>query len=339
MRFHTYAKLSFFCGGQGAFSLMNILIYGAGAVGLGLASCLLKADQQVDLIGRKATINALHQHGLQRTGLFGDFHAPPDRFGAVLSLSDLPDKVYDFILLCTKSFDSHEAALDLASYLKNSPTLIVLCQNGWGNAEIFSKLFSKDLIKNARIITGFQRPQKHQVEITVHADAIHLGTLFGENPGDNSDLAPLAAAIDQGGIPCAVTPTIGKDLWAKMLYNCMLNGLSTLFNVPYGALGESPYTRDLMQAIAHEVFTVMAAAGHRTHWPTAPDYLDTFYQQQLPLTRKHEPSMLQDIRAGKHTEIDALNGAVVTLGQQHGIPVPINTTLTRMIQFLQRPTS
>ena len=318
---------------------MNILIYGAGAVGLGLASCLLKSDQQVDLIGRKATINALHQHGLQRTGLFGDFHAPPDRFGAVLSLSDLPDKVYDFILLCTKSFDSHEAALDLASYLKNSPTLIVLCQNGWGNAEIFSQLFSNDLLNNARIITGFQRPQKHQFDITMHASTITFATLCGDNPCHNSHLAPLAAAIDQGGIPCAVTPTIGKDLWAKMLYNCMLNGLSTLFNVPYGALGESPYTRDLMQAIAHEVFTVMAAAGHRTHWPTAPDYLDTLYQPQRPPTRKHEPARLKDLRAGKRTEIDALHGAVVTLGKEYGIPVPINTTLTRMIQFLQRPTA
>lgn len=314
---------------------MNILIYGAGAVGLGLASCLLKAEQQVDLIGRKSTINALHQHGLQRTGLFGDFHSPPSQFEAVFDLNDLPDKVYDFILVCTKSFDSPAVARDLAPFAKDA--LVVLCQNGWGNAEIFSKLFSKDQIKNARIITGFLRPQKHQVAITVHADAIHLGTLFSADDSDRSttDLLPLAAAIEQGGIPCSVTPAIGQDLWAKMLYNCMLNGLSTLFNVPYGVLGESPYTRDIMQAIAHEVFAVMAADGHRTHWPTAPDYLDAFYQQQLPPTRKHEPSMLQDIRAGKKTEIDALNGAIVTLGKEYGIPVPVNTTLHHMIKFLQ----
>lgn len=314
---------------------MNILIYGAGAVGLGLASCLLKAEQQVDLIGRKATVHALHQHGLQRTGLFGDFHSPPAQFGACLGLSDLPDKVYDFILVCTKSFDSPAAARDLAPFVKDAP--VVLCQNGWGNAEIFSQLFSKDQINNARIITGFLRPQKHQVEITVHADAIRLGTLFSADvpDGNTTDLLPLAAAIEQGGIPCAVTPTIGKDLWAKMLYNCMLNGLSTLFQVPYGVLGESPHARDIMRAIAHEVFAVLQADGHSTHWHAAPDYLDAFYQQQLPPTRKHEPSMLQDIRAGKKTEIDTLNGAIVTLGKEYGIPVPVNTTLHQMIKFLE----
>ena len=237
---------------------MNVLIYGAGAVGLGLASCLLKAGHQLDLIGRTATIDALKQHGLDRTGLFGDFHSTPAQFGAWHSLGDLPSRNYDFILVCTKSFDSHPAAEDLFPYFEKSQTPVVLCQNGWGNAATFADFFPNDRIKNARIITGFQRPQPHQVAITVHADAIHLGSLFDD---DVSKLEGLRAAIDQGGIPCAVTPAIGKDLWAKMLYNCMLNGLSTLFNVPYGALGESPHTCDMMQTIAHEVFAVMRADG------------------------------------------------------------------------------
>ena len=90
-----------------------------------------------------------------------------------------------------------------------------------------------------------------------------------------------------------------------------------------------------MENIAHEVYAVMTAAGYDTHWASAGDYIDTFYKHQLPPTTSHEPSMLQDVRAGKRTEIDALNGAVVALGQQHDVPVPANTTLTRMIQFME----
>jgi len=217
-------------------------------------------------------------------------------------------------------------------FLKNASTPIVLCQNGWGNAEIFAEQFPKDRIKSGRVITGFRRPQKHQVDITVHADAIHLGSLFDN---DLSGLESLSAAIDAGGIPCEVTATINKDLWAKMLYNCMLNGLSTVFDVPYGLLGESPHTRELMENIAREVFAVMTAAGYGTHWSSAEDYIDTFYKHQLPPTYNHEPSMLQDIRAGKRTEIDALNGAVVQLGQQHDVPTPHNLTVIRMIQFME----
>ncbi len=314
---------------------MNILLYGAGAVGLGLASCLLKNGERVDLVGRGDTVTALQQNGLQRTGLFGDFTAAPDVFGAFTALSELPKTNYDFLLVCTKSFDTRTAAEQIAAipFLKNSSTPIVLCQNGWGNAEIFAEHFPKERIKNGRVITGFRRPEKHEVDITVHADAIHLGSLFD---GDVSGLERLSAAITSGGIPCEVTPTISKDLWAKMLYNCMLNGLSTIHDVPYGVLGESPHTRELMENIAHEVYAVMKAAGYDTHWKSAEDYIDTFYKHQLPPTYSHEPSMLQDVRAGKRTEIDALNGAVVQLGQQHGIATPHNLTVTRMIQFMEK---
>jgi 2-dehydropantoate 2-reductase len=313
---------------------MKILLYGAGAVGMGLASCLLKAGEQVDLVGREETVTALQQNGLMRTGIFGEFTAAPESFSAYSALSKLPETKYDFILVCTKSFDTRASAEQIAAipFLKNASTPIVLCQNGWGNAEIFTGYFSKSRIKSGRVITGFRRPQKHQVDITVHADAIHLGSLFDD---DVSGLERLSAAIDAGDIPCEVTATISKDLWAKMLYNCMLNGLSTIHNVPYGLLGESPHTRELMEAIAHEVYAVMTAAEYDTHWTSAEDYIDTFYKYQLPPTYNHEPSMLQDIRAGKRTEVDALNGAVVQLGQQHGIATPHNLTVTRMIQFME----
>ncbi len=313
---------------------MNILLYGAGAVGLGLASCLLKSGEQVDLLGRRETVDALQQNGLQRTGLFGDFTAAPESFGAYASIKELPPADYDCILVCTKSFDTLTAAQQIAGMplLNNASSPIVLCQNGWGNAEIFAETFPKDRIKSARVITGFRRPQKHQVDITVHADAIHLGSLFS---GDVSGLAPLSAAIDAGGIPCQVTSTVSQDLWAKMLYNCMLNGLSTVFDVPYGVLGESPHTRELMENIAHEVYAVMTAAGYATHWTSAEDYIDTFYKHQLPPTTSHEPSMLQDIRAGKQTEIDALNGAVMQLGQKHNLPVPYNIAIYRIIKFME----
>jgi 2-dehydropantoate 2-reductase len=313
---------------------MNILLYGAGAVGLGLASCLLKSGQQVDLIGREDTVAALQQNGLERTGLFGDFTAATKSFGAYTSLSELPQNEYDFLLVCTKSFDTRTSAERIAAipFLQNASTPIVLCQNGWGNAEIFAEYFPKNRIKSGRVITGFRRPQKHQVDITVHADAIHLGSLFGLGV---SGLERLSTAITAGGIPCEVTPTISKDLWAKMLYNCMLNGLSTVFNVPYGLLGESAHTRELMENIAHEVYAVMTSAGYVTHWERAEDYIEIFYQLQLPPTYNHEPSMLQDVRSGKRTEIEALNGAVVNLGQQHGIATPTNTTVTRMIQFME----
>ncbi len=65
------------------------------------------------------------------------------------------------------------------------------------------------------------------------------------------------------------------------------------------------------------------------------DYLNVFYEKLLPPTYQHEPSMLQDVRASKHTEINALNGQVVGLGQKHHVPTPFNNMITEMIHFLE----
>ena len=217
--------------------------------------------------------------------------------------------------------------------LLHEQSIIILVQNGWGNAEIFAEHFPPERIFNARVITGFCRPQANRVEITAHVQPIHIGSLFG---GDLSGIEELCRKIDQGGIPCGTEPDIARDLWAKMLFNCALNPLGAIFNVPYGALAEQENSRQIMDAVIHEVFRVIAAAGYSTHWTGAAEYLDAFYGTIVPLAAKHRSSTLQDIQAGKKTEIDALNGAVIRLGKEHGIAVPCNAMLYNMIRFMEQ---
>ncbi len=314
---------------------MRILNYGAGAVGLGIDSCLLSSGCSVDIISRPETVRALKEHGLKRTGIFKEHLTPPSRFGAYVSLNDLPSQEYDYILVSTKSFDSRTAAQDICHTprLYNKQTRIILFQNGWGNADLFTSFFPKEQIFCARVITGFIRPALYTVEVTVHADAIHIGSLFQE---ETRDIEDLCQAITRGGIPCQATKSIGKDLWAKMLYNCALNPLGAILNVPYGHLGQRDETKELMNTIVSEVFDVMKAAGYHTHWSTAEAYLDIFYSRLLPLTAGHHSSTLQDIRAGKRTEVDALNGIVVQLARSRNINVPANQTVYRMVKFLEQ---
>lgn len=88
--------------------------------------------------------------------------------------------------------------------------------------------------------------------------------------------------------------------------------------------------------VVAEVFEVIEAAGYSTHWPSAADYLEVFYETVVPLAAKHCSSTLQDIQAGKRTEIDALNGAVIRLARDNGIAVPCNDMLYNMIRFMER---
>ena len=325
-------------------SKMRALIYGGGAVGLGVASCLIRSGEEVEIIAREGTTSALRKGGLIRTGIFGSLEFGPEEFGACSSLDGLLQderrrlqeggQDYDYVLVCTKSHGSERAALDLSLHheILGERGKIVLFQNGWGNAEIFAAHFPKDQIYSARVITGFSRPEKNVVEVTVHADSIHLGSLFGS---DLAPMAPLAEAITRGGIPAEVVDDVGKDLWAKMLYNCALNPLGAIFNVPYGVLGGESHSREIMEAVIREIFSVMEATGHKTHWSAPEEYIAVFYQKLLPPTVRHESSTLQDIRARKATEIEALSGAVVRLGEEAGVPTPINWTLYKMVKFME----
>jgi len=314
---------------------VDVIVFGAGAVGLGFASALLAAGgSRVRIVARPTVAAALRAHGLRRTGIFGDVHAGPERFAVAGSLAELPSGAADHVLVATKSFDSEAAARALAeaSRVVGAETLLVLCQNGWGNAERFTAHFPAERVWNARVITGFRKLAPQHVDITVHAEPVHVGSLFGERP---ARVAPLCAAIAKGGIPCEPSAQIAEDLWAKLLYNAALNPLGAILGVSYGALAASEHSRSVMEALAHETFAVMQAAGWRTHWPSAQAWLDDFTTRLLPPTAAHESSTLQDLRAGRRTEIDAITGAVVELAERHGVEVPVSRSVLALVRFLE----
>ena len=165
---------------------MKVAVIGGGAVGLGIGSGL--SDRAVALhyvVHRAAQAQALTERGITRSGIFGEVHLPPDRFEVTDSLDTLVDDPADYWLICTKSTTSPSLARALAplwtaiSQKRERPTSpsIVLCQNGWGNAEIFSRKIPPEKIYNAVVITGFERLDMTHVRITVHADAIKIGSL------------------------------------------------------------------------------------------------------------------------------------------------------------------
>lgn len=314
---------------------MNVLVIGAGGVGLGLAGCLIRSGCTTGIVARGDTFEKLTTDGFEWTGIFGTHRFAPDQYSTFPAVHTIDNYAPDVILVCTKSFDTERAARDSASipHLSAGNTCIVSCQNGYGNVETLFSSFPRERVFAARIITGFRKSAPNSVEITVHAAPIHIGHF---DPGMSDSMRGLCEKIHSGGIPSEVSDTIEQDLWAKLLYNALLNPLGAILGVPYGALGESSPTRGIMRTIAEEAFAVMSTSGAKTHWASPEPFLDAFYSSMLPPTAKHESSMLQDIRAGKRTEIDALNGAIAWLGSTHGVKVPVNQAIAGMIRFMEQ---
>lgn len=316
---------------------MRVVVLGAGAVGLGLGSFLLAAGERVAFVGRPGTVAALRRDGLVRGGRFGAHRAGPGTFAAAPSLRDLAAAGFaapDVVLACVKSFDSDAAAASLAAEpgLLGGETLVVVCQNGWGGADPFARRLGEARVYGARVITGFVRSSPARVEVTAHAEPVAVGSLFGAPP---AAAEPLCDGLRRGGLPAETTDRLGELLLAKLLYNGCLNALGAICGVSYGALAESPHARAVMRDVAEETFAVLAAAGLRTGWPSAGAFLKAFYEELLPPTAAHEPSTLQDLRAGRRTEIDALNGAVVRLAEAHGVDAPVNRTLCEIVRVLE----
>jgi 2-dehydropantoate 2-reductase len=314
---------------------LKVAVFGGGAVGLGLSSCLLASGAALHVHVRDpATRDALRRDGLVRTGLFGEFRGRPGTFGVSTELAALAESAPDWILVCTKQTAREAVSRTLGElWPKLASPGVVLCGNGFGSAEHFATRLPPERIFNATVTTGFALRARTRVEITVHGDRIHVGSLFGASP---AEVAPLCAAIAAGGIPCEPSASIEQDLFAKLLYNCALNPLAALLGVPYGALAEAPETRAILEAVVREIFAVLAACGRRTHWSTAEEYLAVFREELLPATRSHESSMLQDLRAGRPTEIDALCGAVAELAREAGVAAPVNDALATLVRALHR---
>ena len=145
----------------------------------------------------------------------------------------------------------------------------------------------------------------------------------------------LIELFRQAGLNVQASDSIRSDLWAKTLYNCALNPLGAILGVPYGRLADS-HSWAIIQRVMEEAFAVCQAESIPLRWAAATEYLEYLKTIQLPATADHHASMLQDIRQGRETEIDYLNGAVVRLGKEHGIATPTNLTLVELIRFITK---
>lgn len=303
---------------------MKILVYGAGALGSVFGGFLSDGGHDVTLLGRKWHIERIEEDGLFISGIWGTKII--DNLKLASDFSEIKGD-FDLILVTVKSYDTEEAGKDIKKIL-GEETLVIHLQNGLGNAEILLKYIPEDRLITGRVIFGVEI-EPGMVEITVSADETVIGTL-GSVPGPT--LMRVADIFSRAEIPCRTANDISKYLWAKTLYNCALNPLATLLEVPYGFLADNEYTIRIMDGVIDEIYDVGSLLGVKFDPETPEGYKKIFYSQLIPVTAEHHASMLQDIRKGKRTEIDALCGAIVRYGEELNVETPYNSFLADLIK-------
>lgn len=298
---------------------MKVLILGAGAVGLTLAA-RLSAACDVYALCRARHADAITRHGFRMSGIWGE---GTFRFPASPELPD--DCAFDYCLVTSKSIHTRELCDCYRDCIRDVE--LVSMQNGIGNEEILGEYGPR--VIGGTIITGFEWRGTAHVEVTVEAGPIRLGRYPS---GVDEGVEKLVALFRRAGLQAEASKTILSDLWAKTLYNCALNPLGAIMDVPYGKLLDR-HSWSIIRPVIEEAFAVCTAERIALPWQTADQYLDYLRGVQLPATAGHHSSMLQDLRKNRATEIDFLNGAVVRLGEEAGIATPVNQTLTELIRF------
>lgn len=306
---------------------MQILIMGAGAMGSVVGGMMARAGHAVTLIGRAEHMSAVSEHGLHITGIWGD-HVVRE-IEALTSIDQLEGGAFDVIFIAVKSFDTR-TAMTAVSPLIVDGTLVCAYQNGLGNSEIIAEFAGWERTVGVRAIYGVLCPEPGTAHVTVIANPTALGVYDAAAPANR--VQELAAAMDAAGLPTVYSDAIQTVLWGKVTYNCALNPLSALLDVPYGGLVETEYTRSLLREIVHEVYGVAAALNVPLEPDTPDAYVTHLFDDLIPPTAAHYASMHEDLARGRRTEIDALNGAICRYGEERGIVCPVNSLLTRLIK-------
>jgi 2-dehydropantoate 2-reductase len=314
-----------------------ILVAGAGALGSVMGGMLRAAGHQVALLGRPEHLDAVARRGLVLDGLFG--RREVSGFELFPDIASLRGRKFGLILVAVKSYDTAQIAPYLAGMLGEGG-VAVSAQNGLGNLEILAEHLGTGQILGARVIFGAEIDRAGSARVTVFAEPVAIGPapdLSGAaTPMLEAKAAQIAAALSTAGIPTDAVGDIRPWLWTKLFYNAALNPLGALLGLHYGALGDDPELRRIMDAILAEAYAVARGSGVQLPFDGAADYLSAFYGRLLPATYDHRPSMLADLQRRGRTEIGALNGRIVEMAEALGLDAPANRTITALIRARER---
>jgi 2-dehydropantoate 2-reductase len=298
---------------------MKIAIIGPGALGCLLAALLVEAGENARLLDyRPERVARLRRRGLR-------LHTPEGERQIAVPIG-LPQEVApaDLTIVAVKAHQTQTAALNLPRLLA-AGGLVLTLQNGLGNVESIAAQVGPERLLAGVALLGVTRKEEGEV-ILAGRGALIIGLPAGSQVSP-AELARVAAALRQTGLECREAADVEAVLWEKLLINVGINPLTALLRVPNGALPELPEAWALAVAAATEALAVARAAG-----VTLTVDPEARLRQACTATATNRSSMLQDVLAGRSTEIDALNGQVAARGRALGVATPVNELLTRLLR-------
>jgi len=299
----------------------TIVVVGPGAIGCLFAAALAEAGHDVRLLDKDPT----RAESIARCGVKVDEPQGSRTVRVPVTADARTQGPVDVVCLCVKSYDTASAAACLSD-LMGPETAIVSLQNGFGNAER---------------ISGQVGPRGVICAVTAHGatclgagHVVHAGegvtTLAARDPAGRGAAERVAAVLSASGLEARVVDDALSLVWSKLAINAAINPVTAVWGVPNGEILDRPELVKVSMAAAEEAQTVATAGGVTLLYADATAAV----REACERTKENISSMLQDVRRGKRTEIDDINGAIVKEARTQGIKVPVNEMLVQRVHAL-----
>jgi len=294
---------------------LRVWIVGAGAVGSAIAAELTRAGRaQVVLVGSSSHWATVRARGL-RVAVGGD--APQTLRIDARSLDGLPMLGEQDLVLLTGKLPRLDPVLAVLRHRLQPSAGVIALQNGLRVAELISDQLGRP-VDRGLVIFGANSPVLGSV--ILYPGGIRLGR------------SPVTEAVCELFVGTVIDCTLIDDVpaaeWRKLAINCLANPLAGLLGASNARIGQADLD-PAKEAILQEVRAVAATEGVQLDFTVAD-----FNRYMAGPTGSNTASLRTDIVRGVPTEIDAINGAVVALGQRHGIPTPVNAFVVALIKGL-----
>lgn len=298
---------------------MKIVIVGCGAMGCVYAAMFAEAGHEVWAVDANAEhVAAINENGLRVEGASGD------RTVTVHATTTAADAgTADLLVLATKAMHVATAA-EAAKPAVGPDTIVLSIQNGMGGPETAAEVLGAGRVA-VGVVGGFGASMKGPGH--AHHNGMELVRL-GEMSGPVTPRVEKAAELWQGaGFTVKTYDDLDTLRWEKLICNATFSATCGMTKWTIGEVMAEPHAARVAEAIATEADAVARARGVKLGFDDVVAYVRDF-AAAIPNSR---PSLLQDLEAGRPCEIDYINGSVVRLGADAGVPTPVNSTLVDLI--------
>ena len=289
-------------------NLQTVDIVGLGALGVMYANDFTKAlgKDKVRILADAGRTEKYRAQGITFNGEACDFNYCD---------AAAESRPAELVIYAVK-YGALPAAMEETAHLIGPDTVIISVLNGIRSEDDLGARFGTDKVVHC-IARKMDAGKSGSTAVCKNHGELALGILNG---GQQENLDAVVALFERTGFPYALPADIRHDMWSKLLCNVGVNQTCSLLEGGYGIVHVPGKARDMMQAAFREVVAVANAEGIDLSEKDVAEWTATIDG----LNPEGEPSMRQDSKAGRPTEVQLFAGTICALGRKHGIPTPVN---------------